>query len=192
MSVDFWFTKKGSKPEKRTQAACFYCINGVSDVDCVRYMAHIDPRLKKEDIVYYLSFLREWLDAKKWKEKFMSKTANATGGRIFFSLDSEGMKPHVRLLYLTAMRYVDEYPEIIEQLAKRTKPDEPLEKRFEEFQNIHNDAEARKFPVKMGCFAVHGLMTNGYYKLRANITLKQFAANLKTKGSVNATFEAAK
>jgi hypothetical protein len=147
-------------------------------------MANVDNDLTDTEIKYYLAFIKEWLDPKLWKEKWLKGLKDSrTTRRIFFVLNSKGMKPVKRLLYLTALRYVDEFPEVLQQFAKRTKPDESLAVRFKEFQKIHEDAGNRKFDTKHGNYGGHGLMTP--YYMNGHLTVKQFQAKINKASSVN-------
>lgn len=188
-SVTYWVCDKGKKPVKHTDEACFSRLNYAPQCDSVRYMANVDNDLDIKDIRYFLDFAREWLDGKLWQEKHLKGLKDhRTTRRIFYVLKSKGMKPVQRLLYLTTLRYVDEFPEIIREFAKRAKALKTSEERFAELQNVHDDAERRKFAMKYGNLGGHGLMRS-YYR-SGNIAIKDFKAKITKASSVNAMWNA--
>lgn len=184
--VTYWTLNKGQKP-KKTTAPCFATLSYAAPCDTVRYMANVDNDVTDDHIAKYLSFLREILDGTKWKEKPMKGLANGpTARRLYYVLDSTGMRPVKRLLYLTALRYIDEFPEIVIRFADAAGTCATPDDRFKLFQELHQQGESGGFKCKYGNFAGHGLISSYYQKGRS--TIASFQSKVDTATRVNSMF----
>jgi len=141
--------------------------------------------LTKEQINFYYGFLKEITAGDDYSFSYEFKDKNL---EVSLKTNPKNFESRYKaLLYLTALRYVQEYPEIVKALIAHK--DEPIEIKFDKFQEIHELASNGKIRlVKYGNLAGHGLMYKMYSKER--IDLNKFKNNLKSslKDSVNSYF----
>lgn len=151
------------------------------------YFGIIDESLSKEQVEFYLDFLNKILDNNLFKYKF-GKSIKVR--KVIYQLNTKGLNRVTSLLYLTAFRYVQEFPEIIVELhkfASSREKEKDIEELFIEFQRLHysNCIEA---PIlkKYNALGGHGLVF--YQKMWGSTTntkiefqpinLKKFKKNI--------------
>lgn len=163
-NVVFWERFKGEKPE-RTSYICFSPIyggyGGEKTPISIRYLAKVSKKLTLEQIHCYLGFLCKFLVKDDFRYKVL---VGDVATQIMFVLKTEHMEHSKALLYLTAFRYVDEYPEIVMAFYKRCK-DMPVvtnENIWKVFQTIHSECLSGTMKTDAGNLYGHGLMSGGY------------------------------
>jgi hypothetical protein len=173
--------------------ACFSMLGGgysgsspLSHV--IRYAALIDNSLTKKDVVSWLDWLKTMFGPKAVLFRARIDFANK---RVIYHLKTEGMSKYRALTYLTAMRYVDEYPQLLKKTIALAGTDE---ERFAAFQTMHEDAY-RNGSNHIGYnLGGHGLMykVNRVAAVVAPISLATFWANLDNvkKTTVHSHFDA--
>lgn len=185
-SVTYWVIRAKRKKEKVTNI-CFSNLNyDTSAITRIQYLANVDHQFwgKREIVDFYLELVRYFLDPTLWTMKYLED-----GKKIFYVLNCTGMNPHVRLLYLTALRYIDEYPEVVLTLHDRHKDERDMDKLFAYFQTIQKEDAygGLAYPAKYGLRGGHSLIDPYYFK--KPVTVKQLRENIKTKPSVNSMFK---
>lgn len=158
---------RGPKKEN----ACFAML--ARNDDCpylTQYDAVIDKSLSKADVLAWIEWLKELLDYKLFKYKVDYPKQVVT-----FYVKSASMPRSRLLLYLTAMRYLDEFPDIVKHTIV-LKGD--IENRFDQFLEIH-EKSYRDSGWNLGG---HGLT----YTTQKKVSFKVFKENVTQKklGSV--------
>jgi hypothetical protein len=175
--------------------ACFAALGGY-DYDTgaaktltpvMRYSALIDKSLTKKAVVSWLDWLQTMFGPKSHLFRARIDFANR---RVIYYLKTEDMTKYRALTYLTAMRYVDEYPAILQQTIVLTGTDE---ERFAAFQTIHETAYKSSGNIGYN-LGGHGLMykVNRVAGIASPIKLTTFWANLDNvkKTTVHSHFDA--
>lgn len=167
---------------KCLDAACFSTIRSY-ETDLVFTRFTIQKVLKPEAIDFYVEFLGKILDKKKYRTR-VSKDKKY----FFLLLNSKNISTtHKVLLYLTAFRYFQEFPEIINDFYEKKTGD--VEKDFILFQEIHRDFDLNKKHLTYNNLSGHGLIyqysfDNPTFKYKP-ISLKAFQNKLNNNTGIN-------
>lgn len=194
----FWEKLPNSRKwEQCWNTACFRGAN--EDAEKTIYLCPVDSRLTKEQVKFYLKFLSEILDSANFQFYFNTRKDRFNSPRlhILFKLNTPNNKlnPVQKLLYLTAFRYPDEYPEVVEEFFKRGEKIKDIEELFKIFQVIHfeytNVKTQSNFIKKFGGMSGHGLIygygwESSYYNYTP-ISLSRFWDNLFNKNTRGVT-----
>jgi len=157
----------------------------------VKYLAIIDKKCNVEEVRYYLEFLDKMFGKNKpyryvVRARKNSKTDNC--GFVRFVLNVEGMGSYIALMYLSAFRYVWEFPEIIKDFYKSCKTSSSLRisQQFNEFLNCHVrychlPYKDKKYDNLSGHGLAYDHSWNDVNSKPEHLTFKQFRKNLKNK-----------
>lgn len=145
-------------------------------------MSFGDKDLNNEEVDFYLKFMEEIFEKGRFKYK---KVKN---NQVLFELDCKNLKRATALLYLTAFRNIQEFPEFVKELFKRKA--KTLEENFEIFQLIHWDYMVGKIKLKYCTGAGHILFYKYGGQSSTTISLEEFQYNVKnqTSNDVNSFF----
>jgi hypothetical protein len=197
-NVKFWEVNAGKRVRQR--AACFSGLGRSKDSfydasrkmpEFVLYPCPIDKSITTEALIYYINFLPVFLDTGLYTYKLGKACIQPN---IIWKFKSSGMTYAKALLYLTAFRYPDEYPDIINDFYTNThNKGMNNEQLFKEFQSIHaeysesfptyNNNKKRKKLSKVEWLGGHGLMAPYSYGNQTfnAISIEAFKNNLANK-----------
>ena len=171
----------------RKHTACFNRFNNYSTTrkipDYILYSCPVDKDIAKDTLLFYLNFLDQILEKNLYKYKIFTARNKLF---VLYRLNSKTLKNSKILLYLTAFRYIEEFPEILIELFNNQK-DKSIEGLFDFFQDIHNKSAHGKFALhKTNNLSGHGLMYPYFGGFKV-ITIEQFKENLKKKNPSSIT-----
>ena len=168
------------KPKNINQV-CFSALHGKAIK--VTFDCKIDSDLTISHVNFYVKFLKKILN----KDLFTYEI-NKDKSKILFTLNGTGLTYSQKLLYLTAMRYLQEFPTIILELFNYKNL--LINDLFNKFIEIHLLVCQNKFDLKYDdSFYGHSLVAPYEVNNYNSINLKNFKTNLKfNKESVNSYF----
>ncbi len=172
--VHFWEASRGKAKYKT-----YICFGNLSNPlpSRVIYLIPIDKNLSKDETLFYLNFLDNILDKSIYRYKIIEKSKKFPN-HLMLTVQTKGMIFKHALLYFTAFRYLDEYPEIVNQLFQ-FKNIEDYSDLFVKFLKIHFDYKKIK-KVKQGNLEGHGLITYYFDSDFTCISLDEFKYNLSS------------
>ena len=179
-SVRYWYKDPYTLKYVRVKYICFSNLcDRLSDrkfnIDSIKYV--IATSLPIKNLRAYLSFVGTILCGQNYKYRIFKLKKMAKIRYIHLSLNVKNMSFNQALLYLTCFRYVQEFPEIIENFLLKSKNSKTIEDRFYYFQKSHNEAIIGDIYLKYDNLAGHGLMYK--FGIFDPILLKDFNLNLK-------------
>lgn len=138
---------------------CFSPIYGDEQhPDYIEYPAFIDKSLNEDSVKFYLDFLSKILNKEQYTFEF--KTIGSLPC-VLFTLKTSNLTRSKALLYLTAFRYIWEFPEIVRELFNRKSKHKNINGLFTELQILHWEHIKGKIgPVKYNNLCGHGLIYN--------------------------------
>lgn len=137
-SVEYWEFQGEEQIFYRKDAACFGSFTPIGQT--IKYLCNTDKFLSKEVVSFYIDFLQRILD------KNIFKCDIKENNKVMFKLETKGLTRSQALLYLTAIRELDEFPEISNELFRFK--DKSINRLFYEFQKIHFLYVKNKIPFK--------------------------------------------
>lgn len=181
-SVTWW--EVAGKTKKRRSAICFAPLNhyrrSVYDEpwpDKIFYCPKIhDPKAVTPAMVdFYVNFLKEMFGESSFECRMAKRKTDIK--RATFKLSTTNKSYIETLVYLTAFRYLNEFPILVIKLFEKLKNSSSLslDERFKIFQEIHIEV------LKEGLYNDlwgHGLIGNTRV---IPITIEKFRENLNTK-----------
>lgn len=178
MSVDYYSISSSGAETPKLGAACFANMNYDGVPVSVRYPARINgycaaPKLTLDEVKAYDLFLHQLFDtATTGLFTSVIETDAALKTTITYVLKTEGMKYKRALVYLTAMRYIDEFPGIVQAWAQG-RAALNLEASFSLFCALHKT-------VASSNLSGHGLMYPAYEASTVKrASVSDLRANLK-------------
>ena len=157
----------------------------------IKYHVYINNSISNQIVFYYIKFLSKILDKKKFQYKLYKKL-----NKRLLSLKLKFTSSHkpLELLYLTAFRYLYEFPEIVKELYNLRKNN--IKENFILFQELHMHhylgTEKYNMNHNISCnLGGHGLIYNpsDWIANSSFISVIQFKNNLKqNKSSVQRYF----
>lgn len=170
MSVNYYTIDDKGVETPHKGHACFSVLRVTTMPFAVRYHAAINgyvktPKLISEDVKTFDAFIHELFDTIT-THAFTSKVEK---DEVIYLLKTQGMPFSRVLTYLTAMRYVDEQPAIVQAFAALKETD--LEARFVAFRKLHSTVGGYNL---LG----HGLMYPSYERPGSQATVAKLRANL--------------
>ena len=179
-SVRYWYRDPYTLKYVRVKYICFSNLrdrlsDGKFNIDSIKYV--IPTKLSNNKLKEYLSSIETFFADKPYKYRIFKLEKKTTTKYIHLSLNVKNMGFNRDLLYLTCFRYIQEFPEIIENFLLKSKNSKTIEDKFYHFQKSHNEAIIGNIYLKYDNLAGHGLM----YKFDSfePILLKDFKINLK-------------
>lgn len=165
--VCYW-ERQEDKKRHRISCVCFVSLFNRGQPSKVYYVAPIKEKLSNKAINFYINFLKAIFDDKIFNYKVSKKF-------VSWELDTKKLSKCKALLYLTAFRYVNEFPNIVKEFHKASEAkDSSLtnEELFTLFLDVHQDIILHRMP--MGLYG-HGLICS---KFTNRISIEQFKKNL--------------
>lgn len=189
--VTYWLKKSGDKVKKQIKNVCFagMKVDKTSKAEKFYFLCEVDKSLTRDDIVFYLDFLKNILLEKSWNCRFL-KTGKGEEQRILFVTNISAISNNnvLGLLYGTLFRMLQEFPEVVkefsEKKSKSKKKSARLEENFVIFQDshkIHGDGITK---IKYDGMAGHGPVYR-YGGRGSNIKLETFKERLKNKNCIS-------
>ena len=168
---NYWEFFPNKKLKRYKRPACFSSIFRSGNTQSIVYICDADQNLSNDEISFYLNFLESFLDKSKYKFNYKEKSK-----KILFKLNCIEFNRIQSLLYLTAFRVLQEFPEIVKDLflSKDLSSDEL----FNKFLFIHCEYSCgTKKLVKYNKLDIHGLYYNKYDGNAHVTTTEQFKQN---------------
>lgn len=173
-NVKFWcYAENGT--EKFNDDICFRNLPNCN-INKIKYLAKKDADISNEVAEFYLSFLKKILKPSyTWKWNY---TTYEGQNYVEFNIQVVGGYNRIlMLLFLTAFRNIQEYPEILNEFFK-FKDEKNINRLFLTFQQLHHDACKNIIKLeKYGNLSGHGLMY-WYYNPYKPLSVKNFYKNL--------------
>ncbi len=173
-NVHYSIFKEGT--EKKYNYICFSELRYNDTPDQVKFNCWVDDDLDLDQINFYAKFLKKILNGKIFDYEIKEEEKRNI---IVWDLSSKELYHSQILMYLTAMRIPQEFPEIIIELFKSK--DEKIDKLFDIFMQIHLDCCSSKIKLKYESFFGHGLCAPYDYKNHKCPNLEKFKLKLTKK-----------
>lgn len=193
-SVTYWFKSTVTDKWVKSSAKCFF--NLTFTPYKIRYICPVDESIKSENLAIYINNIKEIFDKSipfLFKLRLISKKKkNKINQYLFFEVNSSAV-PNVfcskLLLLLTFIRYVSEFPEILNNLNTQEISDS---KSFvKNLIKTHLDISLGKFRLeKYDNLAGHGLIYPYYFEIEHAVDIKSLINNIKNQkhGNVQSFF----
>ncbi len=168
------------KPRHRFHEPCFVECK-FKGLDKLEYYAAIEGGLTLEQVEWWISFLRLWLNDLEWDAKPVASEEGKPYDYVLYTLKTFSPSRKHNLLYCTAFRYIDEYSDVVKALFKLAKEGADFATLFETMQVIHWDMifrTGRYADLKGHDIKDHSLIHYSGGSSIAPITIDQFRKNL--------------
>ncbi len=164
--INFDYIREGVKTSF-VHVACFAPIEFYLTPDQIRYPCDVHYALTKDEIRWYIKALHKMMPVLKWRALVKSKD------KVVFVLDTKGYNYYTFLVYLTAFRYLTEFPLLVKKFfSEMAKADcKPM---FEVYQDCHRDVHSHHALMYRNAFHPPPYGSGG-----VNITQEEFNQRIK-------------